>query len=90
MEKQFDVISRMIENFMDDKENKLYMVSATKRMGINMLELIHELTSEVEKILKYFVDHVEELKPMEIEVLQMKVHEMMNLLYEKIGQGERK
>lgn len=87
--KQFDIISSKIEEFMNDEENQLYMVSATKRMGIDMLELIHEVTAKVEGVLRYYVEHISELDDMEIEVLNMKVHEMMTRLYDKMNQGER-
>ena len=87
--KEFEVISSMIDEFMHDEENQLYMVSATRRMGIDMVELIHEVVGKVEKILKYYVDNISKLDDMEIEVLNMKVYEMTTLLHSKMSQGER-
>lgn len=88
MTKAFENISSRIELFMEDPENKLYVVSSAKRMGIDSLEVIHEVTQELESILDETVKSLPSMTDIECEVVQMKVHEMMSLFYSKMNQEE--
>lgn len=90
MSKSFEEVSSRIDLFMEDEENKLYIVSSSSRMGIELVEVLHSLTKEIEEILEETVSKIKSMDDMEVEVIQMKIHEMMNLFYSKVTQEEAK
>ena len=87
----FHKVASRIDLFMEDEENNLYLVSSSKRMGIELVEVIQKVVSEIESILDEVVKELKNMDDIEVEVIQAKVHEMMNLFYSKMNQqGEAK
>ena len=82
----FHKLASRIDLFMEDEENNLYIVSSSKRMGIEQVEVIEKVASEIETILDEVIKELKNMDEIEVEVIQAKLHEMMNLFYSKMNQ----